>query len=98
MAETIETVINEDTISYLSQKAGILLGQSGQIYKEIYVKDSGQQKRNYYMQYVIQSKTVDDQKRRIAELEAALLQLQAANADQEATIQSLRTELDNLRT
>lgn len=98
VTETIETVINEDTISYLSQKAGILLGQSGQIYKEIYVKDSGQQKRNYYMQYVIQSKTVDDQKRRIAELEAALLQLQATNADQEATIQSLRTELDNLRT
>ena len=90
LAETIETVISRDTIQYLSQKSGILLGQSGQIYKEIYVKDSGQQKRNYYMQYVIQSKTVDDQKRRIAELESALVQLQSINAE-------LKSELDSLK-
>lgn len=91
LTETIETVINRDTIEYLSQKSGILLGQSGQIYKEIYVKDSGKQKRNYYMKYVIQSKTVDDQKRRIAELEAALVQLQSMNAELQAEVDALKS-------
>ena len=89
LRETIETVVSRDSIGFLSQKAGRLLGQSGQIYKEIYVKDSGKQKRNYYMQYVIQSKTVDDQKRRIAELEEALVQLQTIIAQKDARIEEL---------
>ena len=89
LSETIETVVSPDSIGFLSQKAGRLLGQSGQIYKEIYVKDSGKQKRNYYMQYVIQSKTVDDQKRRIAELEEAIVQLQGLIAQKDARIEEL---------
>ena len=86
---TLEMIVSKVSAKVLSQKAGRILGQAGQIYKEIYVRDSGKQKRNYYMQYVIQSKTVDDQKRRIAELEEALVQLQTVNAQQAERIAEL---------
>jgi hypothetical protein len=59
----------------VSQKTGMLLGQSGQIGKEIYIKDSDSLKRNYYMKYMTQLKTVEDQKTRIAELEKLVLEL-----------------------
>lgn len=73
---TLETIVSEDSKDLLSEKTGVLLGQSGQIAKETYIKNSGEQKHNYYMRYVIQQKQVEDQKDRIAALEQALIQTQ----------------------
>ena len=73
---TLETIVSEDSKDLLSEKTGVLLGQSGQIAKETYIKNSGEQKHNYYMRYVIQQKQVEDQKARIAALEQALIQTQ----------------------
>jgi hypothetical protein len=72
---SLEILITKDTYRRVSQKTGMLLGQSGQIGKEIYIKDSDSLKRNYYMKYMTQLKTVEDQKTRIAELEKLVLEL-----------------------
>ena len=72
---TLEIKITKDTFARVAGKSGVLLGQSGQISKEIYIKDSESLKRNYYMQYMTQLKTVEDQKARIAALENLVLEL-----------------------
>ena len=79
--ETFDTFISEETKYLLSEKSGRLLGDSGTIYKEVYIRDTDKQKRNYYMQYVTQQKTLEEQKVRIAELEKALVTLQQSNTD-----------------
>ena len=90
LTESIEVTITNETKHFLAEKSGLLLGESGTIYKEIYVKDSGKQKRNYYMQYVIQQKKLDDQKRRIADLEAALVSLTKQNESLAAQMAELQ--------
>ena len=90
LTESIEVTITNETKHFLAEKSGLLLGESGTIYKEIYVKDSGKQKRNYYMQYVIQQKKLDDQKRRIADLEAALVSLTKQNESLAAQVAELQ--------
>jgi len=74
VTETIDIVVSRSTVSLLSQKTGTLLGLSGQISRETYVKDNDQQKRNYYMRYVVQSKALEDKKARVAVLEQALIE------------------------
>ena len=90
LTESIEFTITNESRHFLAEKSGLLLGESGTIYKEIYVKDSGKQKRNYYMQYVIQQKKLDDQKRRIADLEAALITLTRQNESLAAQVEELQ--------
>ena len=92
VSTTLEVVVSEDTKTLIAGKAGVLLGQSGQIAKEVYVKDSGQQKRNYYMRYVIQQKQVEDQKSRIAALEQALIDLTIKNAKLEEELVAERSK------
>ena len=72
---TLELTISDKTYKLVAGKTGSLLGQSGQIGKEIYVKDSNSLRRNYYMQYMTQLKTVEDQKARIEALENLVLEL-----------------------
>ncbi len=81
LSETFETVVSEDSKTLLSEKAGMLLGETGQVSKEVYVKDSQLQQRNYYMKYVIQSQQINDLKNRIASLERALIESQAKLAE-----------------
>lgn len=103
-SETIETVITKDKKHILAGKAGTILGQSGTIYKEMYIKDSGQQKRNYYMKYVTLTKSMEEQKSRINELEAAMIQVQNTNEklvtekeQLEQEKQELLAEIERLR-
>ena len=81
LSETFETVVSEDSKTLLSEKAGMLLGETGQVSKEVYVKDTQLQQRNYYMKYVIQSQQINDLKNRIASLESALIESQAKLAE-----------------
>lgn len=79
--ETLETIVSRETKDYLSVKAGRILGQSGQISKEMYVKADGIQERNYYMRYLILEKQLGDKSTRIQALEQALVSKQKENDD-----------------
>lgn len=98
LTTTVEVKISEKTVQLLSEKPGVLLGQSGQVFKETYVKDSNQQKRNYYMLYVKQSKTVDEQTERIAVLERALRELHARHEELKTENESLQHRIEELTT
>lgn len=95
MTETIDITISESTKSILSNKAGVLLGQSGQISRETYIRDPEQQNRNYYMRYCIQSKELDAKKARVAVLEQALLEKSIEMNKLQARIDELESEIDH---
>ena len=96
VTETLEVVISDETKYLLSEKTGMLLGDSGIVYKEVYVRDTGKQKRNYYMQYVTQLKTLEEQKTRIAELESALRSMQQSNDELQSEKEALEAEVARL--
>jgi hypothetical protein len=96
VTETLEVIISDATKYLLSEKTGMLLGDSGVVYKEVYVRDTGKQKRNYYMQYVTQLKTLEEQKTRIAELESALRSMQQTNDELQSEKEALEAEVARL--
>ena len=93
---TLEMTVSEASKEYLSGKSGSLMGQSGSIYQELYIRDNGQQKRNYYMRYMEQSKVVTDQQARIAELERYMVQLQSKNESLETKNAALVQRVEEL--
>lgn len=72
--ESFEMRITETNKAVVAEKPGALLGQPGIISVETYIKDDEAQRRNYYMEYVLQSKKMKAMELRIAALEDAVIQ------------------------